>query len=99
MPKKLKKYGMRPIGDEMKRSITGNKVRRFILAEHLEDYISAKVAQLEYQAMGHYTHVQPVIDEKLYYVWLGPRGRRKPVMLEGEKVTRHKGKVPKVRAA
>lgn len=99
MRKQIRKVGIKPIGYQSTRVISGNISKRFMLVEHLEDRVSASVAQIEYQCMGHYCHVEVIPHARLYYIWLGPTGRKiMPRILEGEKVKRHKGRVPKVRS-
>lgn len=92
------RVGIKPIGSQTTRVISGNISKRFFLAEHLEDRVSATVAQVEYQCMGHYCHVEVVKRARLYYIWLGPTGRKvMPKTLDDEKVKRVKGNVPKMR--
>lgn len=94
----LKKVGMKPIGLQMTRSISPTEVKRFTLMEHLDDRISATVAQIEWQCMGFYCHVQVVEKAKVYYIWVGPKGRKiLPRTLADEKIKRIKGHVPRVR--
>lgn len=102
MKKQIRKTGniegMKPIGSQTTRVISGNISKRFFLAEHLEDRVSATVAQIEYQCMGHYCHIQVVDRLGVYYVWLGPTGRKiMPRTLADEKIKRIKGSVPRVR--
>lgn len=98
MKHQLKRTGIKPIGSQSTRVISGNLSKRFFLAEHLDDRVSASVAQIEYQCMGHYCHVEVIEKAHLYYVWLGPTGRKiMPRTLSSEKITRTKGRVPRVR--
>lgn len=100
MKRQLKRTGIKPIGSQSTRVISGNLSKRFFLAEHLDDRVSATAAQVEYQCMGHYCHIEVVEKAKVYYVWLGPTGRKiKPKTLSTEKVTRTKGNVPRMRRA
>ncbi|MGD9631398.1 MAG: hypothetical protein AB7V18_19335 [Pyrinomonadaceae bacterium] len=97
---KVKRTGIKPIGSLSTRVISGNLSKRFMLAEHLDDRVSATVAQIEYQCEGHYCHVEVVDKANVYYVWLGPTGRKiMPRTLDGEKVKRTKGNVPRVRSS
>lgn len=98
MKRQLKRTGIKPIGSQSTRVISGNISKRFFLAEHLEDRVSASVAQIEYQCMGHYCHVEVVERAHVYYVWLGPTGRKiMPRTLSSEKIKRIKGNVPRMR--
>lgn len=100
MKKQTRIEGMKTIGSQTTRVISGNISKRFFLAEHLEDRVSATVAQIEYQCMGHYCHIQVVEKLGVYYVWLGPTGRKiMPRTLANEKIKRIKGNVPKIRNA
>lgn len=85
----LKKYGPKPIGYEAKK-LTHYGYKTFTLAEHLGGYVDAKVAQAEYQGMGFYSHIEPVAEAAIYYVWLGPKRKRKVRLLPGEIIHRHK---------
>lgn len=96
--KSPRKYGEYPIGYEMKRNGGIKGVIWFTLAEKLDNAVSARVAQFEYQCMGHYCHRVPVQHEGVWNVWISNRtGRRKPQLLKGEVVTRRKGSVPRMR--
>lgn len=98
MKRQLKRTGIKPIGSQSTRVISGNISKRFFLAEHLDDRVSASVAQIEYQCMGHYCHVEVIEKAHLYYVWLGPTGRKiMPRTLSSEKISRTKGNVPRLR--
>ena len=91
MRKQIRRVGIKPIGTQSTRVISGNISKRFMLAEHLGSRIDATVAQVEYQCMGHYCHIEVIPRAKLYYVWLGPTGRKRmPKVLSDEIVKRHK---------
>jgi hypothetical protein len=68
--------------------------QRFILAEKLDDYVSASVAQAEYWAMGYCCRkepIQPLKGKGHWNVWLGPERKYKIRLLRGEKIERNKG--------
>lgn len=92
------KVGMKTIGQQCTRVVSGNISKRFTLMEHLDDRQSATVAQVEWQCMGHYCHIEVVPRARVYYIWVGPKGRKyKPRTLPDEVVKRIKGHVPRVR--
>jgi hypothetical protein len=92
------KVGLKPIGLQMTRSISPEATRRFTLMEHLGDRQSASVAQVEWQCMGHYCHIEVIEKAQVYYIWVGPQARKiKPRTLSTENVVRVKGHVPKMR--
>lgn len=92
------KKGMKTIGQQCTRVISGNISKRFTLMEHLGDRQSATVAQVEWACMGYYCHVEVVPRARVYYIWVGPKQRKLlPKILPDEVVTRTKGHVPRMR--
>lgn len=77
-----------------KRKIDG---KIFTLEEHLGDRVSASVAQVEWWCEGFRCCIEVVPEEKLYYVWVGPKRVRQVRLLPGEKVRRRRGNIPRVR--
>lgn len=65
----------------------------FLLAEKLDDYVSAQVAAAEYRAEGWLCRVEPVVRDMLYYIWVGPERQRMPRTLPGETIKRHKNRL------
>lgn len=95
-----RKFGEMAIGYEMKRNAGKKGYINFTLSEKIDDAVSAKVAQFEYQCMGHYCHAVPMFEERYWHIWISNRkGRRMPRLLEGEVVTRRKGRISKLRAS
>lgn len=60
----------------------------FLLAEHIDNYVEAQVAAAEYRCEGLLCRVQVVDDERLYYIWTGPKRKRMPRLLPDETVSR-----------
>lgn len=67
----------------------------FILAEKLDDYRTAALAQAEYWAEG-FCCRKEVIDtgkDPHYNIWVGPERKRKVRTLPGENIVRKKRKL------
>jgi hypothetical protein len=65
----------------------------FILAEKLDDYRTASLAQAEYWAEGLCCRKEPVQPKRgpgYYHLWLGPERQRKIRLLDGETITRER---------
>lgn len=62
--------------------------KTFTLAEHLDSYVVAQIAAAEYRCEGLYCRVEPVEDEKLYYIWTAPGRVRRPRTLSHEEISR-----------
>lgn len=63
----------------------------FILAERIEDYRTAALAQAEYWASGVCCRreiVQPKQGPGYYHLWVGPERKRKVRLLDGEVIER-----------
>lgn len=90
--------GLKTIGQQGTRVVTGNISKRFTLMEHLGDRQSATVAQVEWACMGYYCHVEVVPAARVYYIWVGPKERKLlPRTLPDEHIKRIKGSVAKLR--
>lgn len=94
------KTGMKPINSKMNRPVyrsdenTGERftqLKSFSLEEHIDDKVSATVAQIEWMCEGFYCHIEPDDSNMVYYVWVGPKRKRAVRLLPGEKVKRQKG--------
>lgn len=58
----------------------------FILAEKIDNYQDACVAQAEYWAEGFCCRKEPVVSEReeTYYIWVGPNRKRSVRLLPGD---------------
>lgn len=61
------------------------------LAEKLDSSREKERAKFEYQCMGFRVACE-LAGPRLWYVWLGPERRRKPRLLEGERIRRMKSR-------